>query len=142
MITLNIIFQRTIFGKGEIKCLKKQKDGNKTRNQFGHGKLVLKPISFTSVWQMLVLPLCTFLANYCNTDHLKGQELLTISWVLNLLQVLAWESQGWGSLVGYRLWGRTESDTTDATWQQPQQQVSLQGNNFTYTFFLLFISIL
>ena len=25
------------------------------------------------------------------------------------------ESQGRGSLVGCRLWGRTESDTTDAT---------------------------
>ena len=25
------------------------------------------------------------------------------------------ESQGWGSLVGCCLWGRTESDTTDAT---------------------------
>ena len=25
------------------------------------------------------------------------------------------ESQGWGSLVGYRLWGHTESDTTEAT---------------------------
>ena len=25
------------------------------------------------------------------------------------------ESQGWGSLVGYRLWGRTELDTTEAT---------------------------
>ena len=25
------------------------------------------------------------------------------------------ESQGWGSLVGSRLWGRTESDTTEAT---------------------------
>ena len=25
------------------------------------------------------------------------------------------ESQGWRSLVGCRLWGRTESDTTDAT---------------------------
>ena len=25
------------------------------------------------------------------------------------------ESQGWGSLVGRRLWGRTESDTTDVT---------------------------
>ena len=32
------------------------------------------------------------------------------------------ESQGWDSLVGYRLWGRTESDTTEATWQQQQQQ--------------------
>ena len=27
-------------------------------------------------------------------------------------------SQGWGSLVGCRLWGHTESDTTEATWQQ------------------------
>ena len=25
------------------------------------------------------------------------------------------ESQGWGSLVGCRLWGRTESDVTEAT---------------------------
>ena len=25
------------------------------------------------------------------------------------------ESQGWGSLVGCRLWGRTESETTEAT---------------------------
>ena len=31
------------------------------------------------------------------------------------------ESQGWGSLVGCRLWGCTESDTTEATSQQPQQ---------------------
>ena len=27
------------------------------------------------------------------------------------------EAQGQGSLVGCRLWGRTESDTTEATWQ-------------------------
>ena len=32
------------------------------------------------------------------------------------------ESQGWGSLVGCRLWGRTESDTTEAIKQQQQQQ--------------------
>ena len=32
------------------------------------------------------------------------------------------ESQGRGSLVGCRLWGRTESDTTEATLQQQQQQ--------------------
>ena len=29
------------------------------------------------------------------------------------------ESQGWGSLVGCHPWGRTESDTTGATQQQP-----------------------
>ena len=34
------------------------------------------------------------------------------------------ESQGWGSLVGCRLWGRTESDETEATEQQQQQQSS------------------
>ena len=32
------------------------------------------------------------------------------------------ESQGRGSLVGCRLWGRTESDTTEATQQQQQQR--------------------
>ena len=32
------------------------------------------------------------------------------------------ESQGWGSLMGYRLWGCTELDTTEATQQQQQQQ--------------------
>ena len=31
------------------------------------------------------------------------------------------ESQGWGSLVGHHLWGRTELDTTEVTWQQQQQ---------------------
>ena len=31
---------------------------------------------------------------------------------------LPWESQGRGSLAGCRLWGLTESDTTEATWQQ------------------------
>ena len=34
------------------------------------------------------------------------------------------ESQGWGSLVGCRLWGCTESDTTEVTWQQQQQNHS------------------
>ena len=31
------------------------------------------------------------------------------------------ESQQWESPVGCRLWGRTESDTTEATLQQQQQ---------------------
>ena len=33
------------------------------------------------------------------------------------------ESQGWGSLVGYRLWGHTESDKTEVTQQQQQHSV-------------------
>ena len=33
----------------------------------------------------------------------------------NPLVFLPGESQGWGSLVGCHLWGRTELDTTEAT---------------------------
>ena len=28
---------------------------------------------------------------------------------------LAWKIHGWRSLVGFHLWGHTESDTTEAT---------------------------
>ena len=42
-------------------------------------------------------------------EALLEKELATHS------SVLAWESQGWGSLVGCRLWGRTELDTTEVT---------------------------
>ena len=53
------------------------------------------------------------------------------------------ESQGQGSLVGCRLWGRTESDTTEATQQQQQHHhhhlgsPSLEyksGENILFTF--------
>ena len=40
-------------------------------------------------------------------------------------------SQGWGSLVGCRLWGRTESDTTEAMQQQQQiWEEATRGNIF------------
>ena len=35
------------------------------------------------------------------------------------------ESQGWGSLVGCRLWGRTESDATEVTQQQQQYSMDM-----------------
>ena len=41
--------------------------------------------------------------------HALEKEMATHS------SVLAGESQGWGSLVGCHLWGRTESDTTEVT---------------------------
>ena len=41
--------------------------------------------------------------------------------------VLAWRIPGTGSLVGCCLWGRTESDTTEATQQQQQQQQQQQN---------------
>ena len=50
------------------------------------------------------------------------------------------ESQGRGSLVGRRLWGRTESDMTEATWQQ-QQQHTTEINPITSLLNPRFISI-
>ena len=44
------------------------------------------------------------------------------------------ESQGRGSLVGCRLWGRTESDTTEATQQQQQQQYHISNNQQLFLF--------
>ena len=41
--------------------------------------------------------------------HALEEEVATHS------SVLAWRIPGRGSLVGCRLWGRTESDTTEAT---------------------------
>ena len=41
--------------------------------------------------------------------HALEKEMATHS------MFLPGESQGWVSLVGCRLWGRTESDTTEAT---------------------------
>ena len=48
--------------------------------------------------------------------HALEKEMATHS------SVLAWRIPGTGSLVGCRLWGRTESDTTEATQQQQKQQ--------------------
>ena len=45
------------------------------------------------------------------------------------------ESQGQGSLVGCRLWGRTELDTTDVT--QQQQQPLLQIFNLCFLVFVI-----
>ena len=48
------------------------------------------------------------------------------------------ESQGWQSLVGCRLWGRTELDTTEATQQQQQQGFSTETiMQSSYTVLLL-----
>ena len=53
----------------------------------------------------------TRLSGFTFTFHVHAleEEMATHS------SVLAWRTQGRGSLVGCRLWGRTESDTTEAT---------------------------
>ena len=59
----------------------------------------------------------TRLSDFPFTFHLHAleKEMATHS------SVLAWRIPGTGSLVGCRLWGNTESDTTEATQQQQQQ---------------------
>ena len=58
----------------------------------------------------------TRLSDFTFTFHFHAleKEMATHS------SVLAWSILGMGSLVGCRLWGRTESDTTEATQQQQQ----------------------
>ena len=51
----------------------------------------------------------TRLSDFTFHFHALEKEMATHS------SVLAWRIPGTGSLVGCRLWGRTESDTTEAT---------------------------
>ena len=50
------------------------------------------------------------------------------------------ESQGRGSLVGCRLWGRTESDTTEATQQQQQTRNARSVSSFFFLLPFLFLT--
>ena len=49
--------------------------------------------------------------------------------------VLAWRIPGTGEPGGLHLWGRTESDTTEATLQQQQQQQQQQQGLASATVF-------
>ena len=52
----------------------------------------------------------------------------------NPLQYACLENPREGSLVGRRLWGRTELDTTDVTWQQsPIATVALNSPDLNHT---------
>ena len=46
--------------------------------------------------------------------------------------LLPGESYGWRSLVGYSPWGHTESDTTEATWQQQQGRKFSRPSVYSY----------
>ena len=65
-----------------------------------------------------VTPGQTQLSDFAFTFHFHALE----KGMATTPAFLPGESQGWGSLVGCCLWGRTESDTTEATQQQQQQQ--------------------
>ena len=67
----------------------------------------------------------TRLSDFALTFHFHSleKEMATHS------SVLAWRIPGTGSLVGCHLWGRTESDTTEAIQQQQQQQQTCPVKN-------------
>ena len=75
-------------------------------------------------------------------EMLTFKETLTIEYLKYVNKIenvqenvfLRGESQGRRSLVGCRLWGRTESDTIETTQQQQQQpNVTKQTNKKTYS---------
>ena len=99
-------------------------------------KLWVGTQAFTSFWSSPVSPHSSTLAWKipwtAETGRLQsmGSHRVGHDWAtsLSLLTFMHWrrkwqptpvflpgESQGWGSLVGCRLWGRTESDMTEAT---------------------------
>ena len=61
----------------------------------------------------------TRLSDFTFTFHFHAleKEMATYS------SVLAWRIPGTGSLVGCRLWGRTESDMTEVTYQQQEYTI-------------------
>ena len=64
----------------------------------------------------------TRLSDFTFTFHFHAleKEMATHS------SVLAWRISGTEEPVGFRLWGRTELDTTDATLQQQQQHTYIK----------------
>ena len=64
------------------------------------------------------------LSNFTFTVHFHAleKEMATYS------SILAWRIPGMGELVGCRLWGHTESDTTEVT--QQQQHIEKQRHYF------------
>ena len=67
---------------------------------------------------------CKPLASVIDSGHLNHM-------LISRPVFLPGESHGRRSLVGCSPWGRTELDTTEATWQQQQQQASWIKRNRT-----------
>ena len=81
--------------------------------------------SKTSLGFLVLLPIVLFSGTSSGEfgdDPARGVGEREIGWAMSRRRqwhptpvFLPGESQGWGSLVGCRLWGRTESDTTEVT---------------------------
>ena len=92
-------------------------EGNRTPLQYS----CLENPMGEGAWQAAVHGVAkslTQLSNFTFTFHFHALER---KWQPTPV-FLPGESQGRGSLVGCHLWGRTGSDTTEATQQQQQQQ--------------------
>ena len=89
-------------------------EGNGTPHQYS----CLENHMDGGAWQATVHGVAkTWLSDFTFTFHFHAleKEMATHS------IVLAWRIPWTGSLVGCCLWGLTESDTTEVTWQQQQQ---------------------
>ena len=101
------------------------------------GKFSLEKISINQAFNyMIFFFFCLYKFLKTKTKKQNGistwNEFASFKWQLRQQHGWIWrvwhptpvflpgESQGRGSLVGWRVWGRTESDMTEATWQQQQ----------------------
>ena len=95
-----------------------------------------QPVSEPRGWSVKKFSRCRDQSNYCSLKCLYHcQQYL---WVIRRRKwqpspvFLPEESQGWRSVVGCRLWGRTELCTTEATQQQQQQQQQQLGDQVDF----------
>ena len=90
------------------------REGNGNRLQYSCLENPRDPLQYSCLENLAVhgvMKSQTRLSDFTFTFHFHAleKEMATLS------SVLAWRIPGTGSLVGCRLWGRTESDTTEAT---------------------------
>ena len=78
---------------------------------------MIKLAEVCNIFKQICQEDCSFKSKYASFRRKKWQPTPVF---------LLGESQGRGSLVGCRLWGRTELDTTEATQQQQQQHASFR----------------
>ena len=71
-------------------------------------------ISFRMDWLNLLAVQGT-LKSLLQHHSSRASVLQCSAFFITRSSVLTWRIQGWGSLVGCRLWGHTESDTTEVT---------------------------
>ena len=90
------------------------REGNGNRLQYSCLENPRDPLQYSCLENLAVhgvMKSQTRLSDFTFTFHFHAleKEMATHS------SVLAWRIPGTGSLVGCRLWGRTESDTTEVT---------------------------